>query len=281
VTQIPLMQSIPDLPPGLYLLATPIGNLRDITLRALDVLGSIDVLYCEDTRVTGGLVSHFGLKVKLAVYDDHRADKVEAGIIDAIKSGRRVGLCSDAGLPLISDPGFRLIRAAAKEGLYVTSIPGANAALTALQLSGIPTDSFAFHGFLPPKTSARKDRLAQLAAVTDTLVFYETGPRLADALTDMAAVLGERQGFIARELTKKFETLYRGTLSELIPDSPPKGEIVIVVAGADVTTGSDADNDKILSLLLPHVPTKVAADIAADLTGAPRKALYERALKLK
>lgn len=274
-----------ELKPGLYLIATPIGNLGDMSVRAIATIAALDVLYCEDTRVTRVLLQHFGLKTKLAVYEDHRAERVEAHILEALARGQKVGLCSDAGMPLISDPGYPLIKAASIHGHYITSVPGANAVLTALQLSALPTDRFTFHGFLPPKAQARAERLHYLKDIPITQVFYETGPRIADALTDMLSAFGDRPAALARELTKKFETVLRGTLSSIIADitaTPPKGELVLVVGGAEVeATTLGPDTDALLKALLPTHGTRATADLVAAATKLPRKELYDRLLELK
>lgn len=274
-----------DLAPGLYLIATPIGNLGDMTLRAIGTIGGLDTLYCEDTRVTGLLLQQFGLKVKLVAYDDHRAERLEGAILQALAEGGRIGLCSDAGMPLISDPGYRLVRAAAHAGHMVTSLPGANAVLTALQLSGLPTDRFTFHGFLPPKAQARSERLTYLKDIPITQIFYETGPRVADTLAAMLAVFGNRPAALARELTKKFETILRGDIASIlaqVADQQPKGEIVLVIGGAEmVEVSMGADMDALLQALLPVQGTRAAADLIAAVTGVSRKDLYARALALK
>ncbi|MES2729091.1 MAG: 16S rRNA (cytidine(1402)-2'-O)-methyltransferase [Pseudomonadota bacterium] len=273
-------------PAGLYLIATPIGNLGDITARAIETLKHLDTLYCEDTRVTGGLLQHLGVSCRMIPYDDHHAAMREAEILQGLAAGQRIGLCSDAGMPLISDPGYKLVRAVTEAGYAVTSLPGANAVLTALQLSALPTDRFMFQGFLPAKATARREIIAQLAALPMTLVFYETAPRLADSMSDMLAGFGDRPAAVARELTKKFEQTRRGTLSQLldsINDTPPRGEIVVVVAGAPDTqmVATPAALNDLLAALLPHYPTRQVADIAAAATGLPRRDVYNACLKYR
>jgi 16S rRNA (cytidine1402-2'-O)-methyltransferase len=220
--------------PGLYLVATPIGNLRDITLRALDLLGAADVVACEDTRVTAKLMARYGLAAPRIAYHEHNAERMRPHLIERLKSGAVVALVSDAGTPLISDPGYKLVRAALAEAIPVTSLPGPSSTLMGLVLSGLPCDRFLFAGFLPPKSVARRRALSELGGTRATLVFFETAPRLAAALADMAEILGDRQAAVARELTKLFEEVRRGSLGELTAQyrasGAPKGELVIVVA---------------------------------------------------
>ncbi|EKE78386.1 16S rRNA (cytidine(1402)-2'-O)-methyltransferase [Oceanibaculum indicum] len=276
--------SAASLTPALYIVATPIGNLGDLTMRARDILASADLVACEDTRVTGKLLSAFGLKRPLIAYNDHNADKVRPTLLDAVRQGKAVALVSDAGTPLISDPGYKLVRDAAEAGLAVTAAPGPSALLAALVLAGLPTDRFLFAGFLPPKSGARRTALGELASVPATLVFYESGPRLAASLADMAAVLGDRPGAVARELTKLFEEVRRDPLSALAAHyaeaGPPKGEIVIVV-GAPAEQEASADTlDAALRRALAGNSTRDAAALVAGETGLPRKQVYARALEL-
>lgn len=274
-----------DLRPGLYLVATPIGNLRDMTIRALETLGAMDIVLCEDTRMTGKLFHAHGIKAKLDVYNDHTADKVRRSVLEKLSSGARIALVSDAGTPLISDPGYKLVRDAQDLGIYVTSLPGANAVLTALQLSGLPTDSFSFLGFLPPKEKARRDMLAKWADVPGTLVVYETAPRLADSLKDMADVLGNRMAAVTRELTKMFEEVRRDTLSNLAhfyeSEGAPKGEIVIVIAPPKVKMMAEAEITGLLKKALETMSVKDAAAFVAERAGISRKTAYEFAIMLQ
>lgn len=275
------------LTPGLYLIATPIGNLRDITLRALEVLAEVDVVACEDTRMTGKLLEMHGVKApKLIVYNDHNADASRKGILDMLAQGKRIALVSDAGTPLISDPGYKLVRDAQDLGMNVTSLPGANALLTALQLSGQPTDKFSFLGFLPAKEKARQDVLKEWRAVPGTLVAYETGPRLIDSLRDMALVLGgDRPAAVTRELTKMYEEVRRDTLDNLVRHyeeaGEPKGEIVVVIGpGAKAEITEDAIKER-LSALLRDLSVRDAAAQVADEMGIPKKQAYEFAIMLQ
>lgn len=281
---------VPDLDdaplaPGLYVVATPIGNLRDITLRALDVLNQADLVLAEDTRVSGKLLSAFGIKAKLERHDEHAAERVRPKVMAALADGRRVAIVSDAGTPLISDPGYRLVREAAEAGHRVYPIPGASALLAGLSAAGLPTDRFLFVGFPPPKSAARRTFLEEFAGVRATLVFFEGGSRLADSLSDMAAVLGsEREAVVCRELTKLYETFYRGPLATLAADprlDAPKGEIVILVAPGRETEASAADADAALRDALSRLkPADAAAEVAKAL-GLPRRDLYRRAMELK
>ncbi len=275
------------LTPGLYLIATPIGNLRDITLRALEVLAEVDVVACEDTRMTGKLLEMQGVKApKLIVYNDHNADASRKGILDMLAQGKRIALVSDAGTPLISDPGYKLVRDAQDLGFNVTSLPGANALLTALQLSGQPTDKFSFLGFLPAKEKARQDVLKEWRAVPGTLVTYETGPRLIDSLRDMAQVLGgDRPAAVTRELTKMYEEVRRDTLINLVRHyeevGEPKGEIVVVIGpGEKAEITEDAIKAR-LAELLNDLSVRDAAAQVADEMGIAKKQAYEFAIILQ
>lgn len=275
----------PPLEPGLYVVATPIGNLRDITLRALDVLGAVDRLYAEDTRVARKLLDAYGLKPRLAAYHDHSAEGAREDILKALGAGETVALISDAGTPLVSDPGFKLARAVIETGHRVFPIPGASALLAGLVTSGLPSDRFLFAGFLSSKTNARRAELTELADVGATLIFYESGPRLADSLADMADVLGARPAAVARELTKMFEETRRGTLHVLAAyyaeAGAPKGEIVVLV-GPPLERGEVSD-EELDAFLLGELPrgVKDAASEAARTLGVPRKRAYARALELK
>jgi len=276
--------NLSPLSPGLYVVATPIGNLRDITLRALDVLAGADLVLAEDTRVTGKLLAAYGLSCKLERYDEHAAERARPRILAALAEGRRVALVSDAGTPLISDPGFRLVRAAIELGAAVIPIPGVSAAITALCVAGLPTDRFLFVGFPPHKTAGRRAMFAQLVSARATLVFYEGASRLGACLADMAAVFGSREAVVARELTKLYETLTRGPLDTLAADpslAAPKGEVVVLVAPGIETPATEADAQAALVEALSRVgPAEAASEVAAGL-GLPRRDLYRRALALK
>ncbi len=274
------------LPPGLHVVATPIGNLGDISIRALETLAAADGIACEDTRVTAVLLRHYGIETPLTAYHDHNAARQRPKLIAALAEGRRIALVSDAGTPLVSDPGYKLVQEARAAGFSVVPVPGASALLAGLVASGLPTDAFLFAGFLPPKSAARRTRLDELKAVPATLVFYETGPRLAAALADMADVLsGERSATVARELTKAFETVRGGTLQGLAEayaaEAPPRGEIVVLVAPPTASAPSAADADRLLVELLRDRPLSAAVAEAAGLTGLKRRDLYSRALALK
>jgi 16S rRNA (cytidine1402-2'-O)-methyltransferase len=276
----------PPLAPGLHLVATPIGNLRDVSLRALEILAAADVIACEDTRVTRKLLSHYGIGTPLTPYHDHNAATARPKLIARLAEGARVALVSDAGTPLVSDPGYRLVRAAQAAGHPVTAAPGASAVLAALAVAGQPTDRFFFEGFLPAKEAARRTRIAELARIPATLVLFETGPRLAAALADLAAGLGEREAAICRELTKLHEEVRRGTLAELasayreLPE--PRGEIVIVTAPpAEPQPAGAEEIDALLRNALGRLSVKDAVDEVAGVSGQPRRDVYRRALALK
>ncbi len=270
--------------PGLYLVATPIGNLRDITLRALDVLAGADLVLCEDTRVGGKLMAAHGLKVKLERYDEHAAERVRPKVLARLAAGERVALISDAGTPLVSDPGYRLVREAVAQGANVFPIPGASATLAGLTVAGLPTDRFLFAGFPPPKSVGRRSLFEELAPVRATLIFYEGGSRLKDSLVDMTAVFGAREAAVARELTKLHETVIRGLLPDLAADprcDAPKGEIVILVApGAQRAATADEADAALIDALSRGAPAKAASEVAKAL-GLSRRDLYARALTLR
>lgn len=270
--------------PGLYLVATPIGNLRDITLRALDVLAAADLVLAEDTRVTAKLLSAYGLKAKLERCDDHASARAAELAIARLRDGQVVALVSDAGTPLVSDPGFVVARAVIAEGLPVHPIPGPSSLLAALCIAGLPADRVLFAGFLPPKTAGRTAVLEALKGQRQTLVFFESGPRLKDSLADMAAVLGPRPAAVARELTKLYEECVRGPLDQLAIDprlDGPKGEIVVVVGPGEAEQASEADADAALADALERLPTGEAASEVARALGLNRKTLYRRALELR
>ncbi|MBI2713285.1 MAG: 16S rRNA (cytidine(1402)-2'-O)-methyltransferase [Rhizobiales bacterium] len=269
---------------GLYLVATPIGNLGDISLRALELLAGADVIACEDTRVTRKLTERYGIATPLTSYHEHNAAEARPKLLARLAAGQAVALVSDAGTPLISDPGYRLVRAACEAGHPVTTLPGASATLAALSVAGLPTDRFFFEGFLPPKQAGRKKRIAELAAIPATLVLFESGPRLSAALADLANGLGPRAAAICRELTKLHEETRRGSLDELAHDyaegRETRGEIVIVVAPpADEDANAD-DVDDLLRQALARVSVKDAVGEVALATGRPRREVYQRALEL-
>jgi 16S rRNA (cytidine1402-2'-O)-methyltransferase len=271
--------------PGLAIVATPIGNMLDITLRALATLRAADVIACEDTRVAQKLLARHGIERSLLAYHDHNAERMRPLLLDRLRRGELVALVSDAGTPLISDPGFKLVRAALAEGLPVTTLPGASAPLAALVLSGLPSDRFLFAGFLPPKTSARRRALAELAAVPATLVFFESASRLGAALADMAAVLGSRPAAVARELTKLFEEVRRGDLAGLAAHyhgaGKPRGELVVVVGpAAEATDPPGAALDEQLKAALAQMSVRDASEAVAAATGRKRRDVYQRALLL-
>jgi 16S rRNA (cytidine1402-2'-O)-methyltransferase len=274
------------LAPGLHLVATPIGNLGDITLRALWVLRHVDRILCEDTRVTARLLARYGIHKPLDPYHDHNADRVRPMVLEALRRGDKLALVSDAGTPLVSDPGFKLVRAALAEDLPVTAAPGPSAALSALILSGLAPDIFLFAGFLPPRSAARRRALANWSGLGATLIFFEGSSRLAAALADMAEILGDRSAAIARELTKRHEELRRGRLGALAEHyrsaGPPRGETVIVVGPPEIAAPvAEGDVDaRLCSLLGGHSLRDAVALVAAE-TGIPRRILYERALALQ
>ncbi|MEP7221096.1 MAG: 16S rRNA (cytidine(1402)-2'-O)-methyltransferase [Novosphingobium sp.] len=271
------------LPPGLYIVATPIGNLGDITLRASEVLRAVSAVACEDTRVTGKLLSYLGVKQRLIRYDDHASEETRDYILQ-LAGTQAVALVSDAGTPLISDPGYRLVRAARERGVALTSLPGPSAVIVALTLSGLPTDRFLFAGFLPAKDKARRDMLRELAGVPATLVFYDTAPRLADTLAAVDAVLPGREVAVGRELTKKFEECRSGTPEELADHyaaHPPKGEIVLMIGPPLPVDRGEVDVDAMLLTLLANEKPSQAAAQVAKATGLDRKVLYARAMELK
>ncbi len=270
--------------PGLYIVATPIGNLGDLSPRAAHVLSNAALIAVEDTRVTAGLLRHIGTKRPMLAYHDHNADRVRPGLIE--RMGREaIALVSDAGTPLISDPGYKLVRDARAAGHTVVTIPGPCAAIAALTLAGLPTDRFLFMGFLPAKAGAKAEAIAEVAGVRATLVLYESGPRLAATLTTLAAGLGDREAAVTREITKKFEEAVTGTLSTLAAryaEAPPKGEIVIVVAPpGEAPPPSEEDADAALADALTRLPVSKAAAEVAKKFGLDRKALYARAMELK
>ena len=270
--------------PGLYLVATPIGNLGDVTLRALELLAGADIIACEDTRVTRKLTERYGITTPLTPYHEHNAAEARPKLLARLVDGQAVALVSDAGTPLISDPGYKLVRAACEAGHAVTALPGASAVLTALSVAGLPTDHFFFEGFLPPRQGARQKRIAALANVPATLVLFESGPRIAAALADLAATLGTRAAAICRELTKLHEEVKRSDLVTLAQEyskgAETRGEFVIVVAPSP-DGDETADNiDDLLRQALTRVSVKDAVGEVALATGRSRREVYQRALVL-
>ncbi len=272
-----------QLQPGLYIVATPIGNLGDVTLRACEVLRGVAAVACEDTRVTGKLLNHLGIKRRMIRYDDHAGEADRARLL-ALMAQEPVALVSDAGTPLISDPGFRLVREARAAGIAVTSLPGPSAAIVGLTLSGLPSDRFLFAGFLPSKAKARADALGELSGVPATLVFYETAPRLGASLAAIGELMPGREVAVARELTKRFEECRTGSADELAAHygaHPPKGEIVLMIGPPGEPARENFDADALLRAELASAKPSQAAGKVAKLTGLDRKALYARALELK
>lgn len=269
----------------LYVVATPIGNLEDLSPRAQRTLAEVELIAAEDTRHTAVLLNHFRIRTPMAALHDHNETQRTPTLVTKLLAGDSLALVSDAGTPLISDPGFNLVRAARAAGIRVIPIPGACALIAALSVSGLPTDRFVFEGFLPPKTAARCLRLGQLQSETRTLVFYEAVHRLTESLSDMLQVFGgERQAVIARELTKLHESVHQDTLAALLAwadsDNPiRKGEVVVLVAGL-AAKNTAMETDKILTILLEELPVKQAAALAAKLTGGKRNAIYQRALEI-
>jgi 16S rRNA (cytidine1402-2'-O)-methyltransferase len=272
------------LAPGLYLVATPIGNLADITLRALSVLARADVIYCEDTRHSAKLLNHYCITAKMQPFHEHNEDRAIERALGDVEAGKRIAVISDAGTPLLSDPGFRLVRTAAERGIPVISIPGPSAALTALTTSGLPTDAFFFAGFLPPKQAARRTRLGELSQIPGSLVIFEAPHRVGEALADMADVLGNRAAVIARELTKLHEDVARGTLrtlAEASADQALKGEIVIVVGAAEPRDVSDEAIDARLAEVLDVMSLKDAAKAIAGELGVSKARVYALGIRVK
>ena len=270
----------------LFVVATPIGNLEDLTPRARQTLANVDLIAAEDTRHTRRLLSHFGIKTPLLALHDHNEQALAGKLVDDLANGKSIALVSDAGTPLISDPGYRLLRAAHQNGVTVSPIPGASALTAALSVAGLPTDRFCFEGFLPAKKKARCDALSRLSNETRTMVFYESVHRMCECLEDMVVVFGaDRSAFIGRELTKLHEQLIHTSLAELsqqLGDAHivPKGEFVVVVAGAEQAGSSQIELDRLLVELSGKLPDKEIAKILARATGEKRNALYQRLLEL-
>src|SRR5690348_5945836 len=269
---------------GLHLVATPIGNLGDVTLRALATLAAADLIACEDTRITARLLERYGIRTALTPYHDHNAAAARPKILARLHDGGAVALVSDAGTPLVSDPGYRLVRAAQDEGLAVTAVPGPSAVLAALAVAGLPTDRFFFEGFLPPKDAARRARITELARLPATLVLFETGPRVADALRALAGGLGDRAAAVCRELTKLHEEVRRGTLAALADHyaagGETRGEFVLVIAPPEAHAPSAEEIDELLRQALRTQSVKDAVGAVAAATGEPRAQVYRRALAL-
>jgi 16S rRNA (cytidine1402-2'-O)-methyltransferase len=273
------------LAPGLYVTATPIGNARDITLRALDVLSGCDAIAAEDTRVTAKLLAIHGISKPLSAYNDHNGARERPKLLARLQHGGKIALVSDAGTPLVSDPGYKLVREAIALGIPVHAIPGASATLTALALAGLPSDRFLFGGFLPSRGGERGTVLAELMPIRATLIFFESGQRVAATLAQMRDVLGDRAAVVARELTKLHEEVRRGTLDILArqyaEEAPPKGEVTVLV-GPPAEVGPDlARIDALLDKALPFMPVRAASELISEALDVPRKEVYERALSRK
>jgi len=275
----------PKLDGGLYLVATPIGNLGDISIRALQTLASADLIACEDTRVSRKLLEHYGIAAALTLYHEHNAQAARPKLLSRIAEGAAVALISDAGTPLISDPGFKLVREAHEAGLAVHAIPGASSVLTALTVSGLPTDRFFFEGFLPAKASQRRSRIAELVRIPASLVLFESGPRIADTLADLAATFGTREASICRELTKLHEEVRRDELPTLAAhyagDAETRGEFVVVIAPPSEEAQPQAEDvDAMIRSALARISVKDAVAEIVAATGLPRRDVYQRALEL-
>lgn len=284
------VSSKPRVEPGvLYIVATPIGNLGDISRRAIEVLQQVDSIAAEDTRHSRKLLAHFGITTPLSSLHDHNERAVSARLLERLRAGESIALISDAGTPLISDPGFYLVREARAAGFRVVPVPGASALISALSVAGLPTDRFVFEGFLPPRQAARLARLKALRSEPRTLVFYESGHRILACLEDMQAVFGpEREAVIARELTKAFETVRAGSLAQLAhwvaaDTDQQRGEFVLVVKGGEAPAGDTLtpDAERLLALLLEELPLKQATKLAARITGINKRLLYDLAVTLK
>jgi len=279
------LMAAPKAAAGLHLVATPIGNLGDITLRALETLAGVDIIACEDTRITRRLMERYGIAAELMLYHEHNAVAARPKILERLAGGGSVALVSDAGTPLISDPGFKLVREAASAGHKIMALPGSSSVLTALSVAALPTDRFFFEGFLPTKHAARRTRLSELALIDATLVLFESGNRVQEALVDLAEILGSREATICRELTKLHEEVLRATLPELATragEIETRGEFVLVIgpppADAQVLTADALDD--VLRDQLVHHSVKDAVAHAVELSGRPRREVYARALEL-
>lgn len=270
---------------ALHVIATPIGNANDVSVRALAALQAVDIVACEDTRVTSKLFTRHSIHTRLCPYHEHNAEKVRPGLIKRLKDGETVALVSDAGTPMVSDPGYKLVRACIEEGVPVTALPGASSVMTALVLSGLPTDRFFFNGFLPQKKKARQNVLRELAEIPATIVLMESPRRLAASLEDMTRVLGSRDAAVCREMTKLYEETRRGTLPELAEayaaSGAPKGEVVVVVGPPRARPElPETDIDRHLEDAMARLSLRDAVREVTDLTGMPRQGVYQRALAL-
>jgi 16S rRNA (cytidine1402-2'-O)-methyltransferase len=281
------MSAESEVKPGhLYVVATPIGNLGDLSPRALKILDGVDLVAAEDTRVTGGMLAHFGVRKKMVSLHEHNEAATTDEVLAQLKKERSVALVSDAGTPLLSDPGYALVREARRANLPIVAVPGPSAALAALSIAGLPTDSFVFAGFLPARDEARKRRLQELAAETRTVILYESTHRIVDTVQALADVLGrERRVFLARELTKLYEQGHAATAPELLrwlkaDENRRRGEFVLIFEGADAALTAPQEAERILRVLLRELGASKAAKLAAELTGLPRKELYAIAVKL-
>lgn len=269
----------------LIIISTPIGNLGDISYRTVETLKSLDLLFCEDTRVTQKLLQHLNIKVPLQVYNDQATEKIRGPILAQLHAGKRIGLVSDAGTPLISDPGYKLVKSCHEQNISIEGVPGPVACIHGLVLSGLPTNEFYFCGFLPPKEKEKKEKLEALTPIPGTLIFYETGPKLLKTLQALHAVLGNRLAAIARELTKKFEEIKRGPLEVLIQiaaEKPPKGELVLLVqghAGAEKT--SFTGKEHLLRKVANAMGDKEASHVLSALLNQPRKEIYKTLIEMK
>ena len=281
------MSAATEVQPGhLYVVATPIGNLGDLSPRALKILDGVDLIAAEDTRVTGALLAHFGVRKKMLALHEHNEDEATRDVLDQLRKDRSVALVSDAGTPLVSDPGFALVREARAAGLAVVAVPGPSAAIAALSISGLPSDSFLFAGFLPAREDARKRRLEELAAEPRTVILYESTHRIADTVQALAEVLGPaRRVCLARELTKLYEESVTAPAPELVrwlgaDDNRQRGEFVLILEGADPAASAPQEAERIVRILLKELGAAKAAKLAVELTGLPRKELYAIAVRL-
>lgn len=274
------------LPSGLYIVATPIGNLQDITIRAIETLKKADIIYCEDTRQSAKLLSQFSISTQLACYHEHNAEKIRPALLEKMQDGMAIALISDAGTPLISDPGYKLVSECHDVGIKVYTIPGPSAPIAALASSGLPSDHFYFGGFLPPKEAERRRCLEDMKGFSHTLIYFESPKRLLKTLDDILSTLGNRQICVARELTKTFESIKRGTVEELFQfyqnDGVLKGEIVLLIKGCEeVEESLNPATEIVLKLLMESSPLKHASSVLADLTGLSKKILYQKGLEIR